>query len=97
MPPVSSEDPKFHEIMDTRRKAVLKDYFSERGLDSSIKEGQAKELVAQKELVEQKKKEYFRMSKFKKALASMSYKKLVRLSEKKELTDKEENELRRMF
>jgi len=97
MPKVDSKDPNYSKIIEERIDSILIDYFHESKIGSKVEEGHAKELVGQKELVEEKKKEYFRMSKFKRALATMSFKKLMKLSEKKELTDKEENELRRMF
>lgn len=96
MPPVGTEEENLHEILEERREAIKNDYFY--GLvRGDIKDGYAEELVSQKELVTSKKKEYFRMSKFKQALARMSYEKLKKLAKKKELTEDDKKAIKGMF
>lgn len=96
MPPVDINKENFHEILEKRREAIKSDYFFAL-VSGDVKEGYAKELVSQKELVTEKKKEYFRMSKFKQALATMSFKRLLELAKKQELTEREQKEIGRMF
>ena len=97
MPKIDSDDPEKVEKIDERIDAILNDYFFEHKIGSKVEEGYAKKLVGQEELIVEKRTQYFRMSKFKQALASMKYKRIVDLSKRSELSDREENELRRMF
>ena len=83
------------DIIDERKAAILNDYFLESVAD--VKEGYAEKLVSQKELVDSKKKEYYRMSKVKQFFATANFERLKELSKKNELTAQEEKELRRMF
>lgn len=97
MPRIDVNDPEKVEKIDERVEAILKDYFYEYLPGSKVADGYARKLVEQKELIVEKRKQYFRMSKFKQALASMKYQRIVDLSKRSELSTREENELRRMF
>ena len=94
MPDVNINDPKLHEIMEERREAVRKDYFRE---DNKAIPGTAKRLIEQKETIQTKKKEYFRMSKFKQALQFMNYSKLKQLERKEKLSEAELAGIKGMF
>lgn len=94
MSTVDINDPQRKEIIDKRTDSIKRDYFNE---NINVEDDYAKKLVSQKELIVDKKKEYFRMNKFKRTLATINYKKLLELANKYELNNKEENEIRRMF
>lgn len=102
MPGLNKEDEKDEEASVKRTVAACREYLKEEpkyidASDIKTDSNYAKIRVESRKAVSQKRKEYFRMSKFKQSLQLMNFKKLQKLIEKGVLTEEEIKSVKGMF